>query len=450
MKAVSWGYFAALLVCGSALAAPFEFKVENDKPDLEYRCGETARFTVTVYGTNGTVATSGKINWTLDNFGPKTIATGCADLAKANPFMVSGTMDEPGFLRLHAPNPSHPNKHKRTFVWSVGFETSRIRPGATRPADFDSYWADERARLATEVPFDLRIAVDERHPSKICDTYRLSAATFNGKRVYGFLSVPKVKGKWPVRVTVPGAGPGVVAARTESNAIVLMMNAHPFEPAANAAAQKKCLSAENAKWKKAYGIDNFYVASIGGINRGRDDYFFHDMMLGMARIVDWAVSRPDADPREVTYSGGSQGGGFGLYLTYLCRDRFTRAYYLVPALCDHLGHRLRRLSGWPRYLNSGMAPRVAVEANAPYYDGCCFAAGITCPVRVYVGLGDNTCPPASVYAMFNSLKTADKKIVRGFGVGHVRTPAVVKMLDAWERGGADIAISDWTDPLKFR
>ena len=436
--------------CGAAIAAPFAFKVENDKPDLAYRCGEKAVFRVTAYETNGTVATAGKLKWTLDNFGPRSVAQGVADLADGNPFVVEGTLDEPGFLRLSVPNPGHRDKHRRAFVWSVGYETARIRAGATRPADFDEWWAGERARLAKEVPFDLRIAADERHPSKICDTYRLSAATFNGKRVYGFLAVPKEKGrKWPVRVTVPGAGPGVVAARTERDAIVLMMNVHPFEPAPDAAAQKKRLSEENAKWKKDYGIDNFYVTSIGGINKGRGDYFFHDMMLGMARLVDWVATRPDA-AGEVTYSGGSQGGGFGLYLTYLCRDRFTRAYYLVPALCDHLGHRLGRLSGWPRYLNSGMAPRVAVEANAPYYDGCCFAAGITCPVRVYVGLGDNTCPPASAYAMFNALKSADKKIIRGFGVGHVRTPAVVKMLDAWERGGADVAISSWTDPLNFR
>ena len=68
---------------------------------------------------------------------------------------------------------------------------------------------------------------------------------------------------------------------------------------------------------------------------------------------------------------------------------------------------------------------------------------------MYAGLGDNTCPPPSVFAMFNSLKSADKKIVRGFGVGHVRTPAVVRELDVWERGGKDIAISNWTDPWKF-
>ena len=440
----------SLVAGGAALAAPFDFKVENDKPDLEYRCGEKAVFRVTAYETNGTAATSGTVKWTLDNFGPKTVANGIADLSKGNPFTVEGTLDEPGFLRLSAPNPGHHARHKRAFTWSVGYETSRIRPGAERPADFDAYWAAERKRLEAEVPFDLRIEEDPRQPSRTCTAYHLSAATFNGKRVYGFLSVPKGSGrKWPVRVTVPGAGPGFIAARTEGGSIVLTMNVHPFEPAADAKSQKKRLADENAKWKKEYGVDYSYVTSVGGIDKGRSDYFFHDMMLGMARIVDWALSRPDADVREVTYSGGSQGGGFGLYLTYLCRNRFTRAYYLVPALCDHLGHRLGRRSGWPRYLDAKMAPVEAVEANAPYYDGCSFAAGITCPVRVYVGLGDNTCPPASVYAMFNSLKSADKKIVRGLGVGHVRTPAVVKMLDAWERGGADIPISSWTDPLKF-
>lgn len=95
-----------------------------------------------------------------------------------------------------------------------------------------------------------------------------------------------------------------------------------------------------------------------------------------------------------------------------------------------------------------MAPRSAVEANAPYYDGCNFAAGISCPVRVYEGLGDNVCPPATGYAMFNMLKSKDKRIIRGFGVGHARTPAVVRKLDTWLCGGEDIDIDTWTDPVE--
>ena len=50
-------------------------------------------------------------------------------------------------------------------------------------------------------------------------------------------------------------------------------------------------------------------------------------------------------------------------------------------------------------------------ATAPYYDACNFAARITCPALVSLGLDDCTSPPPNVQASFNCLASKDKKMV---------------------------------------
>ena len=43
---------------------------------------------------------------------------------------------------------------------------------------------------------------------------------------------------------------------------------------------------------------------------------------------------------------------------------------------------------------------------------------ITIPIRVTVGLSDNTCPPNAVHATFNRLGSKDKRILDAIGKGH--------------------------------
>ena len=94
------------LAVGFALFAPaqsFTYNVSTAKPDCLYRCGETAVFTVTVLGLDGHSATAGTVSVSLDNFGPAVQTNATFDLAQANPFQISGSLKEPGFLRLCLP-----------------------------------------------------------------------------------------------------------------------------------------------------------------------------------------------------------------------------------------------------------------------------------------------------------------------------------------------------------
>jgi len=413
----------------AAFAAPLELAFENDHTNLLYRCGEKAVFTVRVTEKDGAPARAGVLKARLDNFGPKTVWQGALDLAKTNVFTVSGTLDEPGFLRLTVYAPK-----QNPVTWSVGYEPTRIRKGSPSPDDFDAYWAEARAKLAREVPIDVvQTRVPERSTNDF-DFYQISFATF-GRRVSGYLSVPtdKSKGPFPVDVQVAAAGLGNWSMNTQGSpdSIVLFFGVFPFQTdwrwETNGIKAK--YNAVNAEAKKKYGTG--YAQS--GITDGRESYFFYPVILGIDRAVTWVVARDDVDRTRVRYQGTSQGGGFGFYLCGLNRA-FTRAAFYVPAITDTMGYLKGRQSGWPSIIEKnveGNGKRVEAELWAPYFDGANFASRITCPVRVAVGFADTTCAPCAVYAAYNEIRVPDKAIGHGFGMTHSCFRSFYDAFGAW-------------------
>ena len=400
----------------AAFAACAGIEVGQDHADALYRAGEEAVFTVAVKDGSGELVRSGTAAWSLDNFGTVKLGNGKADLAVGNPFTVKGTMKEEGFLRLTVSSTTN------RVVWGVGYDVGKIRQDEPCPKDFDAYWTAEKARLAREVPIDAKCVRDEKLSKKAYDCYRVSFATFSGKRVYGFMNVPTDKSKAPfrVRVCVPGAGPGAVGPwSSDASEIYLVMNVHCFEPAATAAEQKCLMEEQNAALARQYALPNPKAyCSLAGIAESREDYWYHDVMLGINRAVDWVCARPDADLSQITYTGSSQGGGFGLFLNYL-NGHFTKAFVAVCAITGHYGFRQGRQNGWPNLIPSqDKAKRGAAERNAAYFDGVNFAARIRHPIRFIVGFADTCCPPVDVYAAFNACPSTDKAIVNAIGSGH--------------------------------
>ena len=406
---------AVVAACTAYAACAERIEIAQNRESALYKAGEEAVFTVTVKDDSGVVRRDGEATWTLDNFGTRKIATGKASLADGNPFLVRGKMDEDGFMRLSV------KAHTNSAVWAVGYDVDKIRQNEPCPTDFDSYWAAEKARLEREVPLDARTTLDEKLSSPTYSCYRVSFATFNGKRVHGFMCVPKDSSKAPfrVRVNVPGAGPGATSASTSTDEISLVMNVHTFEPERDGNAQQEHMNRQNAALAEKFDLPNRKAyCALAGISESREDYWYHDVMLGISRSVDWVCARPDVDLGQVVYTGSSQGGGFGLFLTYL-NGHFTKTFVAVCAITGHYGYKQGRFSGWPRLIDGQRKEKRSVaEANAAYFDGVNFAARIKSPIRFIVGFADQTCPPANVYAAYNVCPSADKAIVNAIGSPH--------------------------------
>lgn len=422
----------AFAVTASAVWA-MKFEVVRDHADCLYKCGETATFTVTGKNDDGSKATAGTVKWSLDsyNVGDK-LAKGEIDLAKENPFTVKGALQEPGFLQLMLAADGFKIPFN-TGGWSVGYEPERIRKGSPSPKDFDAFWAAGRKRLAKEVPLDVKIVPYPEKSTKDWNYYRISFATF-GRRVYGFFSTPTdvSKKKFPARVHVASAGWGdwTNFQPGKKDMVYLWLSVYPFEPSwdwkTDGSTEK--YNQMNKDCAKKWGWGGYGTAGISG---KRDDYFFYAVTLGMDRAVDWLATHPMVDASDITYFGGSQSGGLGLYLVGL-NHRFRKAVTTVPALTDTMAHVAGRVSSWPRAWESApKAYREACDCNLPYYDAANFASRVKCPIRLTVGFRDGTCFPPCVYAAYNEIKVKDKQISHALSSGHGMPDVVIGPLGDW-------------------
>ena len=425
-----------ILSVGVATASPYKFTVDCDEPARMRKVGETTEFRITCEDLATTNGFGGPVEVWLDNFGTNVLVRRTVCPEKGKPIVLRGTLTEPGFLRAVAMNPGSKTTFfglgKGNVCASVGYEPEKIVQGLPCPDDFDAYWQGERKRLAAEVPLapTRERVTDYRKKGFAC--WKVSFATFGGKRVWGFLTMPEDgKGPWPLRVNVPGAGPAAVAASAGARPgeVSLTLNVHPFEPAADAKEQKKLYEAQDVTCRKRYGTT--YATS--GLGVSREEYFYHDIILGMDRAVDWAVALPEVDRSRVWYSGGSQGGGFGMFLMGLNKS-FTRGYVWICAIADHGGYRLGRIPGWPRLVQCNEKNRAVAERFAPYFDACNFAARVKIPIRMSAGLSDCCCPPPAVWSAYNALGSADKAIVPCPNVGHSIPSDVSAEFERWLKG----------------
>jgi len=411
-----------LLVSFACVAAGFRYDIRSDHANALYDCGEMATFTVKVLQNDGTPAKVGKVRAVLDNFGPKKVAEAEWNLSSGESFAISGTLGEPGFLRLRLTAPETPE-----VSWGVGFEPQKIRKGSPLPKDFDAFWNNAVAKLEREVPLDARVVRVPERSTKDFDFFRISFATF-GRRIYGYMSVPtnKAKAPYPVEIEVNAAGFGGYTNDMEgsADAICVRFSVYPFDMDwrwKEMGLERKYNEMNAAYWKK-YGTEY----SQAGLSESREAYFFYPVILGINRAVDWVAAQPNVDLTQFRYQGTSQGGGFGFYLAGLNRH-FTKVVAFVPACTDTMGYLAGRQSGWPRPVESQPTPeaRAAAARNAPYFDAANFAAcpeRIVCPIRVVVGFADTCCAPCAVYSAYNALGgmswPKDRRIEHGIGMSH--------------------------------
>lgn len=403
-----------LAAAASALSLFAEIEIETDHTNAMYRCGEKAVFTVRV-ADGAALMRTGSVTVVLDNFGPGVLSSNVFALAEANPVVVTGALNGPGFLRLTVRGAGG------AAVWGVGYEPERIRPVTQMPADFDAFWSGARRKLAAEVPLDPQMAkVPERCTDKF-DFYRISFATF-GRRVHGYMSIPSggARAPFPVELQVSAAGFGGWTNDMSGapDRIRVFFSVYPFEPhwQWKALNLKAKYDAMNAAYDAAYSCACYRSAGAGV---SREAYFFYPVILGIDRAIDWLAARPDVDAGRIRYQGTSQGGGMGIILTGLNRH-ISRAAFFVPAITDTLAGDAGRQSGWPqplRDLKSDEAKAVARRVM-PYFDAVNFATRISCPVRFAVGLADVTCAPHCTWAAYNATASKDKQLVYGIGMGH--------------------------------
>lgn len=399
---------AGTMLSAACGAAPAHFSVQTDATNGCYAVGATA--TVEVGIKEKGRRPKGPVEAWVDDGWTNVVWRRTVDMAQEPTFKFTLTRATPGTLRIHLRGDGMREKLDRV-VFGVG----DIRPLTPFPDDFKSYWKGECERLEREVP----IAVEKTPAPDLSRSdravFRVSVATFGGGRIYGILAVPKGDGPFPVCVRVPGAGAGQIAPPPlRPGWISLTINVHGFPLGKTKAEQKERFETWQNALAKESGEPRYQRF---GFAAGRDKPFYHNTILGMVRMLDWLAKEPYADASRFVYLGGSQGGGFGLYLTSAW-GRFEKSLIFFPNMCDMLAYREGRQPGSEHILNQTPEHRPAAEQTGPYYDACNFARLIHTPVRMIHGLSDDNCNTEGGIAAFNVLASKDKKLMLIPGLGH--------------------------------
>ena len=384
-----------LVTCAaSALAsesAP-RLELEPGRADALYSVDQTVTFHVSVL-KDDTPVDNGEIAFvfTKDRFSP----LGSQTLpVTGQPVAVETKLDEPGFIRCRA---SYAGKDgvKLSAEATVGVDPLNIKPSLASPEDFDEFWAEKKAALA-QVPLN---AMVEPAPCKMA-TVKAFNITVDciGKPVQGCLAFPADAKPKSLPALVIFQAAGVAPVNSDLfpeyaglGVLVIWTNAHGMP---------NDQPAEYYQKLKKTDLQDYP-------HQGREDReacYFLGMYLRVQRTLDFLVSQPEWNERDLMVAGFSQGGGQAIVAAGL-DPRVTGLMAHEPAMCDHTGFAVGRTSGWPRLVAVGKdGPRQDMFKTARYFDAMNFAARCKAEAVFTAGFLDSTCPPTSVYAAYNNLR----------------------------------------------
>ena len=262
----------------------------------------------------------------------------------------------------------------------------------TRPGDFDAFWSailDE----AREIPLRPTMQKIPLRSTPEVDVYEIHYDSLDGLRIAGWYCVPKesyVPPPYPALLLVPG----YISEPTLPKSWARMGYA-----AVGVAPRGKLRS--NRHFNPGYpGLLTSNIVD-------RHTYAYRGFYIDAARAVDFVLSRPEVDHTRIGVHGSSQGGALTITTAALRADAITVGAAGAPYLCGFMDSAALTHS-WPYeeindYLRSYPERAAAVRETLNYFDGINFAPLIRCPMLLYIGLGDDVCPPETGYALHDAL-----------------------------------------------
>lgn len=373
--------------------------------DWIYSTGDTATIEVQFYKygipRNGTVEYSIAYDLMADD------TKGTAQLKNGRCTINMGTADKPCFrdlrLRLTLDGISYHHHIK------IGFSPDKIRPYTQQPYDFRQFWS-EALKEAARHPLKYTKEIQPELSNDKTDCY-LIKLELNRQRqsFYGYLMMPKnaQAGTCPVILSPPGAGikriknPNSRDYYPEHGIIRLITDIHGLNPSMPEEYFEDVRAAFDGRIKGYLyqGIDH------------RDHYYMKHVYLGLVRCIDMLTSLPEWDGRNVITLGGSQGGALALIAAAL-DERVNLCVANHPALTDMAAASQPGLThGYPHFSTAEGFLTSAHLNTLAYYDVINFAPYIKAKTYVTWGFNDNTCPPTTSYALWNTLQCSKECLI---------------------------------------
>ena len=391
------------------------------KPDHEnwvYKVGEKAKFKVSV-AQSGSAKLPVKLKFQV---GPEKMIPFKSDSVTltTNDFTIEGyTLLAPGFLRCTVT--SEWNGKVIKSLATAAFSPDLIKPTINLPTEFSNFWKKSINGLL-KIPMNPKMELIRESSTENTNVYQVSFQNIHDSRVFGILCVPKKAGKYPAVLKVPGAGvrgyKGDVNL-AEKGIITLEIGIHGIPVTMDADFYK------NMSGGPLFGYTNINLDN-------KDAYYYNRVYLGCIRAVDFLVSLPEYDGTNVAVYGGSQGGALSIVTAALDkRIKYLGVYY--PALSDLTGYLFNRAGGWPHFFNATNIVNNNTKdklETVQYYDVVNFAKQLSVPGYYSWGYNDETCPPTSMYAAYNSIP-APKELAIYKETDHATVPQQSKAMVDW-------------------
>ncbi len=313
--------------------------------------------------------------------------------------VFKGAFDDPCSVMVEA-------RVKEEYT-AIGFMISpgKLKPGGICPKDFDQFWEKEKQNLMA-LPLDIKTSPVENSRSET--GYYCVDMTINctgTKPARGYFARPAIAApkSLPAVLLVHAAGVKGSWCRSEpENATkYAMMGALCFD--LNAHGMLNGQPEEYYEGLEAGELKSYYLQGLSS----RDEYYFRGMYLRIMRTIDFLTKQPEWDRKRILVIGESQGGGQALAAAGL-DERVSAVVAIVPGMCDFMGPLVNREGGWPQPLKAEV-PSEEILSTVPYYDAVNILKRSKATIFVEIGLIDNTCPPASIYAAVN--QSRGKKII---------------------------------------
>jgi len=285
---------------------------------------------------------------------------------------------------------------------------------ATLPADFEAFW---RSTLDQELSADLavRSAVADV-PVTAYQVYDMSYLGYGGARINTWVRIPQhTSGRLPAVLNFIGYSGS---------------RGYPWAGShfAQAGYVHITMDSRSQGWgSRHYGptspdpeLVRGETAVPGVMTSGildRDTYYYRRLYIDTIRLIQAVLTLDRVDPSRLVVMGGSQGGGLTLAaagLAAMADIPLAGAMVDVPFLCDFpraVGLTDNRpYSEIVEFLKYNPQFAEAAFATLAYFDGVNFARFIAIPALFSVALMDQTCPPSTVFAAYNTCASQDKAI----------------------------------------